>query len=64
MSNVWVQQQAVLSRAELQAELEMILMEGVPQGKGGGPDMSMLRKASSATDRIMALIDRYSPPRR
>lgn len=52
------QQRPVMSRSDLKRELELILVEGV-RGGPQGPDLTMLRKASTSVDRIMALVDRY-----
>lgn len=53
-----VYQRPVLSRADVERELEDILTKGIPGG-AEGPDASMLRKASTDVQRIMALFDRY-----
>ena len=54
-----VQQRPVMSRSDLEAELNMILLSDVP-GTDDGPNPSMIRKASSQAQRILRLIDRYA----
>jgi len=48
-----------MTRQELVSEIDAALMRMVPSDSSGDPNMSMLRKASSAHDQIMAVVDRY-----
>ena len=51
----------LMTRAQLRAELEDRLSKMVPTDRRGGPDLSMLQKADSLLDEIMALVDAYHP---
>lgn len=54
-------QNRVMSRSQLRAELEDRLSKMVPTDRRGGPDLSMLQKADALLDEIMALVDSYHP---
>lgn len=54
-------QRRVLTKAQLQVEIEQILSDFVPGDSRRGPDLSILRKANTALAEIMAAIELYNP---
>lgn len=61
MSRSIYDQSRSMTRTALRAEIESRVSDMVPGDRGGGPNLSMLKKADSLVDEIMALVDRYHP---
>lgn len=61
MSRSIYDQTRSMTRSTLRAEIESKVSNMVPSDRSGGPNISMLQKADSLVDEIMALVDRYHP---